>query len=311
MMMKAPHDSRRNFLKITGLAAAAGLTASTPLRAARPAKSAPPGPRFKTSLAAYSFRHHLPNYRNGATPGKTALDMAGFIDHAATLDIDAVELTSYFLPDPCSPQLARELQRQAHLLGLDISGGAIGNNFSFPDGPELDRQMAYTERWIKTYAAMGAPVIRVFAGHPTTDDLSDADAEKNIIRNLQYACTLAAEHGVILGVENHDFTTNIDRMERILAAVDSPWFGLNFDSGNLAKTSDPYGDLKRIAPHTVNAQIKIDIPRNGTKEPADFNRIVDILGEAGYRGYLVLEYEEDEPFEEVPYYLDKLRAAIG
>ena len=109
---------------------------------------------------------------------------------------------------------------------------------------------------------------------------------------------------VLLGVENHDFTTDIDRMLRILEAVDSPWFGLNFDSGNLAKTSDPYADLKRIAPHTVNAQLKIHIPRDGKKEPADFKRIVDILGEAGYRGYLVLEYEAGDPFNEVPHYLD-------
>ncbi len=304
-------QNRRNFLKTAGLTAAAGLTISNPLTAASPVRPAKPGPRFKTSLAAYSFRKHLPSYRNNATPGKTDLDMAGFIDHAATLDIDAVEITSYFLPDPCPRRDAKELHRQSHLLGLDISGGAIGNNFSFPDGPELEKQMAYTERWIKTYAAMGAPVIRVFAGYPTTKELSDADAEKNIIRNLQHACTLAAKHGVILGVENHDFTTNIDRMERILAAVDSPWFGLNFDSGNLAKTSDPYGDLKRIAPHTVNAQLKIDIPRNGTKEPADFKRIVDILGEANYRGYLVLEYEAEDPFNEVPNYLDQLRTAIG
>jgi sugar phosphate isomerase/epimerase len=304
-------QNRRNFLKTAGLVAAAGLTASKPLMAAAPARATTLGPRFKTSLAAYSFRKHLPSYRNNANPGKTDLDMAGFIDHAATLDIDAVEITSYFLPDPCPNKQAKELHRQSHLLGLDISGGAIGNNFSFPEGPELEKQMAYTERWIKTYAAMGAPVIRVFAGHPTTKELSDADAEKNIIRNLQHACTLAAKHGVILGVENHDFTTNIDRMERILAAVDSPWFGLNFDSGNLATTSDPYGDLKRIAPHTVNAQLKIDIPRNGTKEPADFKRIVDILGEANYRGYLVLEYEAEDPFNEVPHYLDQLRTAIG
>jgi sugar phosphate isomerase/epimerase len=290
-------QNRRNFLKTAGLVAAAGLTASKPLMAAAPARATTLGPRFKTSLAAYSFRKHLPSYRNNANPGKT--------------DIDAVEITSYFLPDPCPNKQAKELHRQSHLLGLDISGGAIGNNFSFPEGPELEKQMAYTERWIKTYAAMGAPVIRVFAGHPTTKELSDADAEKNIIRNLQHACTLAAKHGVILGVENHDFTTNIDRMERILAAVDSPWFGLNFDSGNLATTSDPYGDLKRIAPHTVNAQLKIDIPRNGTKEPADFKRIVDILGEANYRGYLVLEYEAEDPFNEVPHYLDQLRTAIG
>ncbi len=171
--------------------------------------------------------------------------------------------------------------------------------------------MAYTQRWIETYAAMGAPVIRVFAGHPKSKAQSPEDAEKNIIRNLQNACTIAAKHGIILAVENHDFTTDIDRMERILAGVDSPWFGLNFDSGNLAKTADPYADLKRIAPHTVNAQLKIHIPRDGKNEPADFKRIVDILSEAGYRGYLVLEYQAGDPIGEIPKYLDQLRAAIG
>ena len=305
-------NTRRQFLKSIGLGGSAGLALSAPILAADDEASTPkPQPRFKTSLAAYSFRNQLPNYRGQDPPGETAMDMVGFLDHCATLDIDAAEITSYFLPDPCPRELALELKRKAHLLGLDISGGAIGNNFSFPDGPELEKQMAYTERWIETYAAMGAPVIRVFAGHPKSETQSPEDAEKNIIRNLQAACAIAAKHGVILGVENHDFTTDIDRMERILAAVDSPWFGLNFDSGNLAKTSDPYADLKRIAPHTVNAQLKIHIPRDGKSEPADFKRIVDILGEANYRGYLVLEYESGDPFGEIPKYLDQLREAIG
>ena len=52
------------------------------------------------------------------------------------------------------------------------------------------------------------------------------------------------------------------------------------------------------------------IPRDGKKEPADFKRIVDILGEANYRGYLVLEYESGDPFGEIPKYLAKLREAI-
>lgn len=302
--------NRRHFLKSVGLGTA-GLAIADQVKAEGGTKQPKPAPRFKISLAAYSFRNQLPNYRGKNPPGKTQMDMAGFLDHCATLDIDGAEITSYFLPHPCPRELALELRRKAHLLGLDISGGAIGNNFSFPAGPELERQMAYTEDWIKTYAAMGAPVIRVFAGHPKIKGQPPEDAEKNIIKNLQHACTIAAKHGVILGVENHDFTTDIDRMERILAAVDSPWFGLNFDSGNLAKTADPYADLKRIAPHTVNAQLKIHIPRDGKREPADFKRIVDILGEANYRGYLVLEYESGDPFGEVPKYLDKLREAIG
>ena len=245
-------------------------------------------------------------------PGETAMQMEGFLEHCATLDVDAAEVTSYFLQDPCPRTLAFEIKRKAHQLGLEISGGAIANNFAFdPSSEELAEQMAHVERWVSTYAAMGAPVVRVFAGRRPSKKMEHAEAEKNIITNLQAACAMAGNYGVILGLENHDFTKDIDRMVRIVEAVDSPWFGVNFDSGNLEKTADPYADLKRIAPGTVNAQIKTDIPRNGEKEPADFKRIVDILSEAGFRGTLVLEYEGADPYGELPKYIAQLREAIG
>ena len=299
--------NRRHFFKTTALGAAALSLPKNAQAAAEEIKQA--NPRFKLSLAAYSFHDQLHDYRRSEAPAEPEMDMASFLDYCATLHLEAAELTSYFLPQDCSRELALELKNQAHRLGLDISGGAIGNNFAYaPGSPELKKQMAYTEHWIKTYAIMGAPVIRTFAGKPKDKKISKEQAEKNIIANLKTAIEIAAHHGVILGLENHDFTTDIDRLERILDAIDSPWFGLNFDSGNLAKTSDPYGDLKRIAPHTVNAQLKIDIPRDGKKEPADFKRIVNILAEANYKGYLVLEYEAEAPKKEIPGYLAKLRA---
>ncbi|MDZ4860374.1 MAG: hypothetical protein SGI88_15470 [Candidatus Hydrogenedentes bacterium] len=50
----------------------------------------------------------------------------------------------------------------------------------------------------------------------------------------------------------------------------------------------------------------------GKKEPADFARVARILQDAGYRGYLVLEYEDDEnPKEAIPRHIDTLRKIIG
>lgn len=297
--------ARRHFLKSLPILAAGTLTPAVALEPIARTGT----PRMRLSLAAYSMRQFLPNYRGNPRPAAKPLDMLKFIDFCAGLDLDAVELTSYFLPDPCPAELVNEIKRRCHVLGLDISGGAIGNNFSYPEGPELDKQFAYTERWIKTYAAMGVPVIRVFAGHPKKG-ADERAAVKNIIRNLKRACDIAAEHGVILGMENHDFTTHIDRYLEILAAVDSPWLGANLDSGNLANTADPYADLARIAPYTVNAQIKVEIPVNGKREPADYSRLIAILKNAGYRGYVVLEYEAKDPYTEIPRHLKALRSAI-
>lgn len=269
-------------------------------------------PRMRLSLAAYSFRNQLPNYRSKPEPGPTEMDMLGFIEYAAGLDLDAVELTSYYLPDPCPDALALKIKQRCHVLGLDISGGAIGNNFAYPPGPELEEQMAYTERWVRTYALMGVPVIRVFAGYPKTKGVDAGQAVANIKTNLNTACAMASKYGVILAVENHDFTTNIDRYLDVLSAVDSPWFGANLDSGNIDKVADPYAELARIAPYAVNVQVKVKIPRNGVKEATDIPRVIQILRDAKYAGYVVLEYEESaNPYEAVPQYLQTLRTSLN
>jgi sugar phosphate isomerase/epimerase len=262
--------------------------------------------KLKLSLAAYSLRNDLPRGNK-----KTKMDMLGFLDYCASLGtLDGAELTSYFFPNPVKPEFLNQIKRKAHILGLDISGGAIGNNFTHPAGDALEKQLAHLKTWIDHYADMGAPVIRVFAGKPPKG-ISEEQGLKNAITNLKRACAMAGKRGVILGIENHDFTTNIDRLMEVVKGVDSPWFGVNFDSGNLAKTDDPYRDLARIAPYTVNAQIKVLIPRNGKREPADLKRVVDLLRKGGYSGYIVLEYEDKEdPYKAIPRYLKQLRKII-
>ncbi len=301
--------NRRDFLR--GSLATGCLLSAGPLHAMKPLERSA-GARFKLSLAAYSFRQFLPNYRKGSPTGDEPLDMLGFLDYCAGQGLDGAEVTSYFLPHPCPSSLAHSLKRRSHILGLHISGGAIGNNFSFPQGPELEEQFTYTRQWIESYAAMGAPVIRVFGGKPRGKGAVSEEAEENIIANLQMACEIAAGQGVILAIENHDFMTDIDRFLRIVKAVDSPWFGVNLDSGNFARTPDPYKEFARAAPYAVNVQFKVHIPRDGQKEPADFGRLVKILRDANYRGYIVLEYEDNEdPYVAIPRHLGVLRECIA
>lgn len=53
------------------------------------------------------------------------------------------------------------------------------------------------------------------------------------------------------------------------------------------------------------------MPNNGPKQPADLARMVKILRDANYRGYVVLEYEAaEDPFVAVPKYLQQLRELI-
>ena len=74
-------------------------------------------------------------------------------------------------------------------------------------------------------------------------------------------------------------------------------------------------DLEKIAPYAINAQVKVVMQRGdrktAKKEPVDMPRLAKILREAGYRGYIVLEYEEEEdPREVCPKFLAEMRAAF-
>jgi sugar phosphate isomerase/epimerase len=96
----------------------------------------------------------------------------------------------------------------------------------------------------------------------------------------------------------------------IVREIDSDWFGVNWDSGNF-RSADPYAELKAIAPYAVTAQIKVSIGVAGTSQPADWTRVVGILEDAGYRGWVALEYEEQEDAKTaVPRLLDQLHQLI-
>jgi sugar phosphate isomerase/epimerase len=83
------------------------------------------------------------------------------------------------------------------------------------------------------------------------------------------------------------------------------------DTGNF-HTADVYGDLAKIAPFSINVQVKVTIhPAGKPDEPSDFKRLAQILKTSGYRGYIVLEFEgRGDPRTECPKYIDQIRAAF-
>ncbi|MFV0444535.1 MAG: sugar phosphate isomerase/epimerase family protein [Planctomycetaceae bacterium] len=305
-----PSRNRRQFLQST-LAGASGLALPALLTAADPPVRNGQ-PHFKLSLAAYSFNKFLPRNWPQARNGSPTMRLEDVIDFAAKLNLDGVELTSYYFPRDVTTAYLRTLQERCFRLGLDISGTAIGNNFCLANGPERDADMAMTRQWIDYAAQLGTPVIRIFAGKTPKGDTEAAALDRCVV-GINDAVRYAAEKGVALALENHGgVTATPEQLLSIVRRVEpSPWFGINFDSGNF-RTADPYGDLEKIAPYAINAQIKVAMHPNGQPQPADMGRIVEILKRANYRGYVVLEYEEaEDPQVAIPRYIDELRKLIG
>jgi len=264
-------------------------------------------PRLKLSLAAYSFRQWLDLKK----PKDPAMTLSDLIDFAAAQDIDAVELTAYYFPET-TPEYLGKLKRQATKLGLDVSGTAVGNDFCVADPAKLKQQLDNVKSWTEHTAHLGGKTMRIFAGSVPKGD-TEENAVKRCVPVIQEACEYAATWGVMLALENHGgITASAEQLLGIVTAVKHDNFGVNLDTGNF-HTADPYGDLAKLAPYAVNVQVKTEISAAQKKtEEADIPRLIKMLHDAKYRGYVALEYEAKEDAKvAVPKYLAEMKKLMA
>jgi sugar phosphate isomerase/epimerase len=302
--------SRRRFLQSslgTTLAlAGGGVLAPLAAPAIEPIKRSGSS-RLRLSLAAYSFRQTF----NHQDPAKR-ITLFDFVDFCADHGCDGAEVTAYYFPAQFDSDYLVKLKRHAFLRGIEISGSAVGNNFALPKDPKRDEQIAMTKKWIDRCAILGAPHIRVFGG-PEQKDLEKAQARNLCVEALEECCDYAGTKGIFLGLENHGgIVAESKDLLDIVRAVKSPWLGVNLDTGNF-HTDDPYVDLAKCAPYAVNVQYKVEVQYRGKpKQSADMPRVIKILRDANYQGYVALEYEAaEDAWKAVPTWLEKLRQQLG
>ena len=296
--------SRRRLLLGGAVAAGAlGAAAASSVGAVQPFQRQGKG-RIKLSCCAYSYRQFLQG------SGKT-MSMEDFVDKCAELGLDGVELTSYYFPPETDTAYLNRLKRRVFLLGLEVSGTAIGGDFTVPPGSDRDKQIALAKAWIDRSAELGAPCMRVFAGG-VPRGATEEQARKWCLECIEQCCEHAAKRGVMLALENHGgITSRPEQVLAILKGIESEWFGLNLDTGNF-RGGDPYADMAQVAQYAVNVHVKTRVvPSGGQAVEADFGRIVGILRSAGYKGYMSIEYEDPEsPMTAVPRYVGVLRRAL-
>jgi sugar phosphate isomerase/epimerase len=298
--------TRRQFLRSTLAAGASLAVAAAPAMPIEPVRRVGKA-HIRLSIAAYSYRKYLALNQKPRPP----MTLEDFIDTAAVMNLDAVELTAYYFPQTTPEYLAQLKGRCTHL-GLDISGTAVGNNFCRGDALKLKAEIESVKRWVEHTSRLGGKTIRIFAGSADKGD-SEEKARGRCIEAIQEACDHAGKYGVFLALENHGgITATIDQTLALVRAVKHDWFGVNWDTGNF-HSADPYADLEKLAPYAVTVQIKTELQRAGMpKEQSDLPRLIGILRTAGYRGYVALEYEAaEDPKTAVPRHLEALQKLMG
>ncbi len=300
---------RRSFLKQLGLGtitvtSVGGLRGS--LLGIEPFQRPVPG-KLRLSLAAYSLRKYL---AADADESKQ-MNLFDFVDYCHQQGLSGAELTSYYFPSEVTDEYLLELKRHCHLRGVSISGGAIRNDFCQLDAGKLEQDLEHTRRWVDYYALLGAPAIRIFAGQPNSSEAMQVTLDR-CAKNCEIACRYAADKGIMLALENHGgVTAQAEGLLNIVKQVQSPAFGINFDSGNFRTDKDPYAELQAIAPYAINAQIKVEMTQDGKTVETDLERVLGILRDAGYSGWVALEYEaKQDPLEAIPGWLERLKPLV-
>jgi len=157
---------------------------------------------------------------------------------------------------------------------------------------------------------LGAPVIRVFAGRGLPEGYSWEQAAEWSIAALKKCAAYGEQHGVMVAIQNHDdFIKTADQVKYLLGKVNSDWLGLILDVGSFT-TNDPYEEIATVAPYAVSWQIKENLGYDDRVVKTDLRKIVQILRDVKYRGYIPIETLGGDPREKVPQFLQQVREAL-
>jgi L-ribulose-5-phosphate 3-epimerase len=306
--------SRRDALKLAAAAPLALAAAPAPTQAAQ---AAAPG-RIRFAVSTYSYWHFEP----------TKFPVEKVIEQAAGLGFDGVELLHRQM-DGESPAYLNSLKQLAFKHGLSLPMLSIHQDFVSPDAAERLEAVNHTKKCIALAAKLGVPAIRLNSGRWNTiksfDDLmkvkgdeppiqgyTDEDAFKWCAESIKACLPDAEAAGVTLALENHwGLSTKVEALLRIHKDVNSPWLGINLDTGNWP--GDPYEGIEKLAPYATIVQAKtyygggvwytLDL---------DYKRIAGILKKAGFKGWVSLEMEGKEPAATaVPKSIELLRSAFA
>ena len=152
---------------------------------------------------------------------------------------------------------------------------------------------------IELASDIGVKIIQVI-GYDVFYETSDESTQLWFLEGLRKGAQRAGEVGVMLGLENADveYVNSVEKVMHLVRKVNSPWFNVYPDMGNLAASGfDPVSQLRFAEGHIVAIHIKDAVPgvyRGVTFESGDvqFKGVFQTLAEIGFWGPMVVEMWE-------------------
>jgi 3-oxoisoapionate decarboxylase len=256
----------------------------------------------KVGIDSYCYHRFFGEVYPQQPSPRRRLSLEDFLSRARELDVDGVSLESCFFPRFDSSYLA-DIKKILDGYGFDRVYA-----WGHPDGLEGGlNERAYEDMVasIERATAIGADVMRVVGSSLMFRNQPHQPQLERLTRMFSDAVKIAEKSGVRLAVENHiDF--NSDEMLSLITAVDSPFLGINFDTGNFVRLlDDPIKGMEKLAKHVYATHIKDLKPQKGVAADewyffsctpvgdgiVDNLKLASLLARVGYQGFLAVEID--------------------
>jgi len=299
--MHSVHTDRRRFLRsslgciaaaaVPGIACAYDDATNTPQPIA-PLLEDPMNSEnwFRISLAQWSLHR---------TIRAEELDPMDFPMHTRDrYGINAVEYVNSFYADQRDDaDFPERLRKRAEDAGVEsllimIDGeGPLGS----PDADERRQAVDNHRRWLDIAKALGCHSIRVNANSAGSPDEQLALCAKGMSSLLEHADEV--ELNVL--IENHGgHSSNGAWLSNLMKTVDHPRFGTLPDFGNFVldwdtkEQYDRYLGVTELMPFAKAVSAKSNaFDAEGSETGTDYVRMLEIVRNADYRGWIGIEYE--------------------
>jgi sugar phosphate isomerase/epimerase len=292
--------NRRRFLAAGSVAAALAATpaisnATTLGASAFNGLVADDKPIYDISLAQWSLHRTI---RKGEIDN---LDFAKVTKEK--FDITAVEYVNQFFKDKAEDEsYLGEMKKRCDDLGVEsvlimIDGeGQLGN----ADAGARKKAVENHHKWVTAAKFLGCHSIRVNAASSG----SYSEQVERAADGLRSLCEFATDHDINVIVENHGgLSSNGQWLAQVIRKVDMDNCGTLPDFGNFKISNDEMYDryigVASLMPFAKAVSAKSNVfDAEGNETETDFVKMMQIVIDAGYRGYVGIEFEgEGDEYE--------------
>ncbi len=240
-----------------------------------------------------------------------------FIDYAASLKLDTIQLSSLDDYESFEPEYLRGIRERATRARLTLDGGMgcicpTSKSWSPKNGTPAE----FLTRGLRTSHAIGATCMRVYMGS-SEDRKGPLPLERHMeetVKALRSVRSLALELGVKIAIENHNGDMTARETLQVIQGAGADFVASCLDSGNpMLVMEDPLTTLEVLGPYTVTTHIRDSVvfehPRGAAWQwvalgdgVVDFKKFVARFRELCPTATMQLENITGRPPRVLPYY---------